>query len=70
MDTRETTLWRAKQMNVQDRIKILDYDIQTKDYFITVSKQSQAVGDKRVFLDKVDQCLRAAKKDGRYLELV
>lgn len=36
----------------------------------TTSKQIKAVGDKRVFLDRVDQCLRTAKKDGRYLELV
>lgn len=68
VDTRETTLWRAKQMNSLDKIMILDFDIQTKNYYVTISKQSKVVDDKRAFLDKLDQCLTAAKKDGRYAE--
>jgi ABC-type amino acid transport substrate-binding protein len=69
VDTRETTLWRAKQMKALDKIKILDFDIQTKDYFVTISKQSKIIGDKRAFLEKLDQSLRAAKGDGRYAVL-
>lgn len=69
VDTSETTLWRARQMNVLDRIKILDFDIQTKNYFITISRQSKSVSDKHILLDKLDHCLKAAKLDGRYAEI-
>lgn len=69
VDTSETTLWRARQMNVLDRIKLLDFDIQTKDYYITISRQSKTIGDKQILLEKLDHYLKAAKTDGRYVEI-
>lgn len=66
VDTRETILWRAKQMNALDKIRILDFDIRTRDYFVTVSKQSKNVKDGNHFLEAIDQCIRTAKKDGTY----
>jgi len=69
VDTSDTTLWRAKQMNALDKIRIVDFDIQTKDYFVTVSKQSTVIKDKVYFLEKIDQCVRETKQDGRYIKI-
>ncbi len=66
VDTKDTTLWRAKEMNALGKIRVLDFDIQTQDYFIAVSKKSENVKDIPVFLDSMDKCLKQAKADGRY----
>lgn len=66
VDTRETILWRAKQIDILDKIKILDYDIQTRDYFVTISKASNLVKDKRDFLNKIDLCIKSSKENGQY----
>ncbi len=70
VDTKDTTLWRAKQMNALDKIKILDFDIRSSDYFVTVSKQSGIIKDKESFLTGLDQCLKTAKTDGRYAHIL
>jgi ABC-type amino acid transport substrate-binding protein len=66
VDTKDTSLWRAKQMDVLDKIRVVDFDIQTKDYFVTISKKSDAVKNKGSVLGTVDMCLKKAKKDGSY----
>ena len=69
VDTSDSALWRAKQMNALDKIKVLNFDIRTKEYFVTVSKQSKIIKDKHSFLNKLDQCINSAKKDGRFAEI-
>lgn len=68
-DTKDTVLWRAKQMNALDKIRVLDFDIQTSEYFITISKKSAVIQEKEMFLNSLDHCLKAAKTDGRYLKI-
>ena len=69
VDTRETVLWRAQQMGITEKIMILDYDIQTSQYFVTVSKTSPRIADKPGFLKQLDHCLKRIKADGRYREI-
>ncbi len=66
VDTEGTTLWRAKEMNVLDKIRVLDFDIQTQNYFVVVSKKSPKIKDIPTFLQQTDECLKKAKADGRY----
>ncbi len=66
VDTRETILWRAKQLNALDKIRIVDLDIRSRDYFVTLSKNTKIVKDGNRFLKEIDQCLGTAKKDGEY----
>jgi polar amino acid transport system substrate-binding protein len=68
-DTKDTVLWRAKQMNALDKIRVLDFDIQTSEYFITISKKSAVIKEKEMFLNSLDYCLKAAKTDGRYARI-
>lgn len=70
VDTKDTTLWRAKEMNALDKIRVSDFDIQTQDYFIVVSKKSENVKDISAFLDSMDKCLKQTKADGRYDTIV
>lgn len=70
VDTEDTVLWRAKQADALGDIKILDFDIRTSPYYVTVSRQSAGIEDKALFLNRLDETLRAAKKDGRYAAIV
>ncbi|MFC1853742.1 substrate-binding periplasmic protein [candidate division CSSED10-310 bacterium] len=65
-----TIFWFAKQLGVTDKIKMLDFDIRTADYFLTVSKKSRKIKDPQKFLAKIDECIRGLKKDGRYAEIM
>lgn len=66
VDTQDTTLWRAKEMNALDKIRVLDFDIQTQNYFTVVSKKSKKIKDIPAFLQQTDECLKKVKADGRY----
>ncbi len=66
VDTEATVRWRASQVGLLERIAVLDYDIRTSHYFVTLSKASPRIADKQGFLEQLDDCLRAIKKDGRY----
>ena len=65
-DARNTFYWRAKKLGISDQIKVLDYKIKTKNYYITVSKQSKNIKDAADFLMKIDNCLQALKQSGEY----
>jgi len=62
----DTIWWQAKSMQLENQIKALDYDVKTSEYFVTLSKQSDRVKSKETFMDKLDNCIRAAKKTGIY----
>ncbi len=62
----ETFLWKAKQMNVLEKVKVLNFDIKTKNYYITISQKSKSIHDKKNFMKQIDQSIRQMKKDGRY----
>lgn len=70
VDTESTVRWRARQLGVSAQVKILDFDIKTSDYFVTVSRQSPRITDPREFLDKLDSCIRELKENGKYEEIV
>jgi polar amino acid transport system substrate-binding protein len=65
-DARDTFHWRAKTLGVSDKIKVLDYKVKTKKYYVTVSKQSKNIKDVISFLKGIDICLRALKQSGEY----
>lgn len=69
VDTEDTVRWRAQQMGLKEKISILDYDIRTSHYFVTLSKASPRISDKVAFLEKLDGCLRKIKADGTYRKI-
>lgn len=69
VDTQDTVAWRAKQSGSVDKITILDFDIKTSEYFVTVSKNSPRIKSPRTFLNSIDQCVQRLKSDGTYAEI-
>jgi ABC-type amino acid transport substrate-binding protein len=65
-DAKITFYWQAKMLGVSDKIKVLDYNIKHKDYFITVSKNSKNIREPLNFLADFDDCLRSLKESGQY----
>ncbi|MBL4942371.1 MAG: transporter substrate-binding domain-containing protein [Colwellia sp.] len=65
-DAKTTFHWQAQVLGVSDKIKVLDYNIAHKDYFVTVSKNSPNVSSPKLFLSKLDSCLKKLKNDGQY----
>lgn len=69
VDTRETVLWRAQEYGVSDAIKILDYDIKSSDYFITIAKNSPRITTPKKLLSLFDTCLKEMREDGNYARI-
>jgi polar amino acid transport system substrate-binding protein len=69
VDTRDSVIWRARRMGVTDKIEILDYDIKTSDYFVTISKNSPRIDHPRKVLDILDSCFEEMKTSGLYFEI-
>ena len=66
----QSALWYAKEAGVTHQIEVLDFDIKTSDYFVTLSKRSNRVKDKALFLSQVDQCIRTIKDNGEYKKIL
>ena len=64
-----SSLWHAKNAGIADKIRILNFDVKTSDYFVTISKKSAVIKDKPLFLSQVDTCLRELKQNGQYKQI-
>ncbi|MDG1752658.1 MAG: ABC transporter substrate-binding protein [Thalassotalea sp.] len=62
----ETLLWRAKQLNIENSIKIHDFILKRKAYYVAVSKTSKHIQNPKEFLSQIDTCIKALKLSGEY----
>ena len=69
-DSKHTFYWEAKKLGISDKVKVLDYSIKNKAYYITVSKNSNNIKKPNEFLDKIDACLREIKYNGTYEKIL
>ena len=69
-NSKETILWRAKELGLDNKIKVLDYVVTQKPYFITLSKKSSRVKSPYEFLTKMDNCLKDIKQNNIYNEFL
>ncbi|CCQ10445.1 hypothetical protein PALB_13120 [Pseudoalteromonas luteoviolacea B = ATCC 29581] len=69
VNTVDTVYWLATTMGMRDEIHAVDFDIQTKDYFVTVSKKSGSIENKKAFLETIDTCIRELKQNGQYQKI-
>jgi polar amino acid transport system substrate-binding protein len=65
-DSKHTFYWETQKLGISDKVKVLDYSIKNKAYYVTVSKQSINIKEPQKFLDKIDACLRDIKQNGTY----
>ena len=68
-NSRETLLWRIKGLGLSDKIRVLDFELATKPYFIAVSKNSQAIAEPAQFIEQFDNCLLQLKQNGTYAKM-
>lgn len=66
----QSAYWYAKQVDATNLIEVLDFDIKTSEYFITLSKKSPRVTNKPEFLAKMDSCIRDIKRSGKYKRIL
>ena len=69
-NSKETLLWQIKALGLQDKIKVLDYTISQKNYFLTVSKLSNTIKKPEAFLAQIDSCLKTMKQNGKYSDFL
>lgn len=69
-DSKDTFYWEAKKLGVEKKIKVLDYSIKNKAYYIALSKHSNNIKKPKEFLAKTDACLRDIKQSGKYQEIL
>ena len=65
-DSKATFHWFAQKTGVTEQVKVLDFTMKNKDYFITISKRSKNIANGKAFLIETDNCLKNLKKDGGY----
>jgi polar amino acid transport system substrate-binding protein len=65
-DSKSTLFWEAKKLGVSDKVKVLDYNIKEKAYYITVSKRSRNIKNPQEFLAKMDVCISNIKHSIEY----
>ena len=61
-----TFLWQIKRLGLEDKLTVLDYVVDRKQYYVTVSKASKNIPDSQTFLAKMDQCLIDYKQTTEY----
>jgi len=69
-NTKQTFYWRAKSLGVSDKIKVSDFTVAQKDYFVSVSKSTTNISDISSFLNNFDNCITQMHVDGRYAALL
>lgn len=66
VNTVDTVYWLSTTLGMREDIIAVDFDIQTKNYFVAVSKKSTRIKDKNAFLNTLDTCIKASKSSGLY----
>lgn len=69
-NSKETFLWRAKELGISDKIKVLDFTLAVKPYYVTVSKASQNIDRPLQFMGQIDQCLVKLHENGEYEKIL
>jgi polar amino acid transport system substrate-binding protein len=62
----ETLSWRAKQLNIESSIKLHDFILKRKPYYVTVSKTSRHIQNPQQFLTQIDTCIKNLRASGKY----
>lgn len=61
VETTAGALYYAKKLGITDKIEIVDFDIKTSNYYVSVSKRSNRIKNKKNFLNKLDACIAETK---------
>ena len=65
-NSRETLQWRIKSLGLTEQIRVLDYSLADKPYYVAVSKNSNRITDPQQFISQIDACIIELKQNGFY----
>lgn len=68
-NSKETFVFAAAERKLTDKIKVLDFTVEYRPYYVTVSKQSKHIPDPRGFIEQVDHCINRLKQTGEYQKM-
>ena len=66
VDTLASVNWQAAQIGHQDDIKSLNFIVRSGEYFLTLSKRSNTITDKKAFIVIFNECTQALKESGEF----
>lgn len=64
-----TTRWMAREKGVEDRVRLLPFEVKTSDYRVVLSRATPRVADRTAFLAAVDACIAEGRRGGWLAEL-
>lgn len=70
INSKEALLWFSQKAPYQDKVKVLDFALAPKAYFLTVSKYSKRIKNPQQFLQQFDTCLEQIQQNGQYSNLL
>lgn len=69
INSRESLLWMASRDVYAGKVKVLDFSLERKPYYLTVSRNSRKLAEPVAFLAKFDACVQQAQRLGDYQRL-
>jgi len=69
-NSKSTFYWTAKEMGISEKIKVLNFTIAQKPYFVTISKNSKHIKNPQHVLAEIDKCIKEIKESGRYIQIL
>ncbi len=70
INSREALLWMSQQPAFSSRVKVLDFSVGRKAYYLAVSKKSKKLSDPSQFLKQFDECMQQLRLNGQYQKLL
>lgn len=70
VNSREALLWMSQRPAYAGKIKVLDFSVERKAYYLAVSKKSTKLPEPTQFLKQFDQCLQQLHLNGQYKQLL
>lgn len=70
INSKEALLWFSQKTPYQGKVKVLDFALAPKAYFLTVSKFSKRIQNPQQFLQQFDACLGQIQQNGQYGNLL
>jgi polar amino acid transport system substrate-binding protein len=70
INSREALLWMSQLPKYQGKVKVLDFALERKAYYLAVSKKSSKLKEPTQFLKQFDQCVQKMRLNGQYQRLL
>lgn len=70
INSREALLWMSHRPAYSGKVKVLDFSVERKAYYLAVSKRSAKLPEPSQFLKQFDECMQQLRLNGQYQKLL